>query len=133
MTFPARVGRHDLGHLTIIIHSPLYDPDALDVEVGYLFADKGPQSLALSEEEVLTIRTLPAVETMATLIHVGRIIDSHRSSGALAAWMEHHGWQMNGAGREILIQLPQSQEQDEAVVEIQLPVTRSKQDWASFR
>ena len=121
---PARVGRPNLGHLAVIIHSPLYDPAALDVEVGYLLLGKGPQSLNLSEEEVLTLRTLPAVETMATLAHVGRVSDSHRSSGALAGWMERHGWQMSGTGRELLIQLPQSQEQDEAVVEIQLPVTR---------
>ncbi|GHO60490.1 MerR family transcriptional regulator [Ktedonobacter robiniae] len=124
MTVPARMGHHNLGHLTVIIHSPLYDPAALDVEVGYLLLGKGPQSLELPEEEVLTLRTLPAVETMATLAHVGRVSDTHQSSGALATWMEHHGWQMNGAGRELLIQLPQSQEQDEAVVEIQLPVTR---------
>jgi effector-binding domain-containing protein len=38
--------------------------------------------------------------------------------------MEQHGWQVSGAGRDILLQLPQSQEQDEAVIEIQLPVTR---------
>lgn len=123
-TVPARVGRHSLGHLAVIIQSPLYDPNALDVEVGYLLTGKGPQSVALSEERILTLQTLPAVETMATLVHVGRVSDSHRSSGALATWMEHHGWQMSGAGRELLIQLPQSQEQDEAVIEIQLPVTQ---------
>ena len=121
---PTRMGRHSLGHLAILIRSPLYDPDALDAEVGYLLVGKGPQSLELSEEEVLTLRTLPAVETMATLVHVGRVIDSHQGSGALATWMEQHGWQMSGAGRELLIQLPQPQEQNKAVVEIQLPVTR---------
>jgi DNA-binding transcriptional MerR regulator len=123
-TVPARLERHSPGHITVIIHSPLYDPDALDVEVGYQLLGKGPQSLELSEEKVLTLRTLPAVENMATLAHVGRVSDSHRSSGALATWMEQHGWQMSGAGRELLIQLPQSPDQDEAVTEIQLPVTR---------
>ncbi|GHO99823.1 MerR family transcriptional regulator [Reticulibacter mediterranei] len=118
MTVPAKVGCHSLGHLAILIHSPLYDPDAIDVEVGYQLVGKGPQSLELAEEKVLTLRTLPAVETMATLVHVGRVIDSHRGSGVLATWMERHGWQMSGAGRELLIQLPQSQEQDEAVVEM---------------
>jgi DNA-binding transcriptional MerR regulator len=125
MVVPARVGRHNLGHLAVLIHSPLYDPDALDVEVGYLLQGKGPQSLDLSVEEVLTLRTLPTVETMATLVHVGQLSDSHRGSGALATWMEQHGWQMSGVGRELLIQLPQSPEQDEVVIEIQLPVTRS--------
>jgi len=31
---------------------------------------------------------------------------------------------MSGAGRDLLLQLPQSEQQDEAVIEIQLPVTR---------
>ncbi|GHO77727.1 hypothetical protein KSD_54980 [Ktedonobacter sp. SOSP1-85] len=117
------VGRNSLGHITIIIHSPMYDPQALDVEVGYLLTQKGPQSVERSEEWLLTMRTLPAIETMATLAHVGRVSDSHRSYGALATWMEHYGWQISGAGRDILLQLPQSEEQDEAVIEIQLPVT----------
>ncbi len=121
---PAMVGRNSLGPITIIIHSPMYDPEALDVEVGYLLTGKGPQSVELSEERLLTLRTLPAVETMATLAHVGRVSDSHRGYGALATWIEQHGWQMSGAGRDILLQLPQSEQQDEAVIEIQLPVTR---------
>jgi DNA-binding transcriptional MerR regulator/effector-binding domain-containing protein len=121
---PALVGRNSLGPITIIIHSLMYDPEALDVEVGYLLTGKGPQSVELSEERLLTLRTLPAVETMATLAHVGRVSDSHRGYGALATWIEQHGWQMSGAGRDILIQLPQSEQQDEAVIEIQLPVTR---------
>lgn len=122
---PAMIGRASPGPLAVIIHSPMYDPAALDVEVGYLLAQQGPQSVEFSEGCLLTMRTLPAVETMATLVHVGRVSDSHRSSGALATWMERHGWQMSGTGRDILLQLPQSEEQDEAVIEIQLPVTRA--------
>ena len=124
-TIPALVGRNILGHIAVIIHSPLYDPAALDVEVGYLLIGKGPQAVELSEDRLLTLRTLPEVATMATLIHVGRPSDSHRTYGALAGWMEHHGWQMDGVGRDLLLQLPRSEEQDEAVIEIQLPVTRA--------
>jgi DNA-binding transcriptional MerR regulator len=125
ITVPAMVGRTSLGPIAIIIHSPMYDSEALDVEVGYLLTQNGPQSVALSEERLLTLRTLPATQTMATLVHVGLVSDSHRSYGALATWMEHHGWQMNGAGRDLLLQLPQSEQQDEAVIEIQLPVIRA--------
>jgi hypothetical protein len=107
----------------------MYDPEALDVEVGYLLTGKGPQSVELSEERLLTLRTLPAVETMATLAHVGRVSDSHRGYGALATWIEQHGWQMSGAGRDLLLQLPQSKQQDEAVIEIQLPVSRIDEKW----
>jgi len=123
-TVPAMMGRNSLGHIAVIIHSPMYDPEALDVEVGYLLIGKGPESVQLSEERLLTVRTLPAIETMATLVHVGRVSDSYRGYETVATWIEQHGWQMSGAGRDILIQLPQSGPQDEAVIEVQLPVTR---------
>jgi DNA-binding transcriptional MerR regulator len=123
-TVPAMLGRTIPGHIAVIIHSPLFDPAALDVEVGYLLIGNGPQSVELSEEHILTQRTLPAIETMATLTHVGRVNDNHRSYGKLAAWIEHHGWQISGEGRDILIQLPQPEKQGEAVIEVQLPVTR---------
>lgn len=123
VTVPTLVGRNSLGPIAVIIHSPMYEPEALDVEIGYLLTQNGPSSVALSEHRRLTVRTLPAIETMATLVHVGRVSDSHRSYAALASWIEHHGWQMSGAGRELLLQLPQLGPQDEAVIEIQLPVT----------
>src|SRR5581483_1756996 len=85
---PAMVGRNSLGPICVIIHSPMYDPEVLDVEVGYLLTQSGPQSVELSQERLLTLRTLPATQTMATLAHVGRISDSHRSYGALATWIE---------------------------------------------
>jgi DNA-binding transcriptional MerR regulator len=123
---PAMVGRTSLGPISVIIHSPMYDPQALDVEVGYLLPQNSPQSVRLSEDRRLTLQTLPAIETMATLAHIGRVSDSHRSYAALATWMEQHGWQISGAGRDLLLQLPQSKEQDEAVIELQLPVTRAE-------
>jgi effector-binding domain-containing protein len=123
-TVPAMVGRNSLGPIAVIIHSPMYDPASLDVEVGYLLIGEGPQLVEFSQERFLTLRTLPATQLMATLVHVGRVSDSHRGYGALATWIEQQGWQMSGAARDILLQLPQSEEHDEAVVEIQLPVTR---------
>lgn len=122
---PAAVGEHNLDYIAVLIHNPVYEPDALDVEIGYLFTGKAPKPVRLSEDRTLTVRELPAVETMATLVYVGRVRDSHQSYQRLATWLERHQWQVNGAGREILMQLPQRSPDDEAVMEIQLPASRT--------
>jgi effector-binding domain-containing protein len=108
------------GQIVIIIHSPVYDPD----QVGYLPIGEAPQSMRLSEERILTLRELPAVETMATRVHVGRVEETHQGYNLLGNWIEQHHWQIAGIGREILIQLPTPGEESNAVIELQHPVSR---------
>lgn len=121
---PERVGQNNLGHIAIVTHSSVYDSDAIDVEIGYLLTGKAPKSIRLSEERTLTLNELPDIDTMATLVHLGRITESHRSYGPLGTWIEQKKWHIAGVGREILIQLPQPGNEDEAVIEIQLPVSK---------
>lgn len=120
----ATAGHSSLGNIVMVVHSPVFDPEELDVEVGYLLTEKAPQSVRLSEEQVLTLRTLPAIETMATLVHTGSPGDIHRSYGALGTWIEHHGWQISGAGRHTIMYLSPVEEEEEVVVEVQLPVAK---------
>jgi effector-binding domain-containing protein len=127
-TIPTIVGQPNLSHMVVLAHAPVYEPTALDVEIGYLLTWKSPDSARLSEEYTLTRRELPAIETLATLIHVGRVNDSHQTYGALGTWIEQNRWQISGAGREILVQLPRRNEEDEAVIEIQYPVSRGPQE-----
>ncbi|MBA2679739.1 MAG: MerR family transcriptional regulator [Ktedonobacteraceae bacterium] len=122
---PVVLGQDSSGHIAIVIHSPVYDPESLDVEVGYLPTGKAPKSFKLSEEHVLIQRTLPAVETMATVVHAGRVSETHQGYGVLATWVEQNNWQIAGLGREILMQLPSPDKEDDAVIELQLPVSRS--------
>ncbi len=122
---PATVGGQNLNHIAVIVHNPVYEPDSFDVEIGYLFTGKAPKSVMLSEDRILTVRELPAVGTMATVVHVGRIGDSHQSYRQLATWLEHNQWQVVGTGREIMMQLPQNTPEDEAVVEIQFPASKT--------
>jgi DNA-binding transcriptional MerR regulator len=124
---PHKMPASSLGHIAFVIHSQLFDPDALDLEVGYLLAGntcKIPAAVQLSEERVLTARDLPAVESMATLVHAGSLSDIHRSYGLLGTWVEQQQWQIVGQGRQVFLQLPQP-DQDEAVIELQLPVKKA--------
>jgi hypothetical protein len=116
-----------LGQVAFVIHSRMYDPDALDFEVGYALTGNPGKSITavpISEERTLTLRDLPAVESMATLVHAGRLSDIHRSYGLLGAWAEQQRWQIVGPGRQVLLQLPEP-DQDDAVIELQLPVSKT--------
>ncbi len=121
---PHRIGKPHLSTIAIVIHSPVYDPEALDVEVGYLLTGNIPERVTLSEDHILTPRTLPAVDLMATIVHAGPVSESHRSYVLLAQWLEANQYQTTGTGREILMQLPLQGKEDAAVMELQLPVTK---------
>ena len=121
---PHKMPSSSLGHIAFVIHSRMFDPDALDFDVGYLLSGKCPAAIQLSEDRVLTARDLPAVEMMATLVHAGRLGDIHRSYGLLGTWVEQQQWQIVGQGQQILLQLPQPS-QDDAVLELQLPVSKT--------
>lgn len=122
---PRVVEPNNLGHIAIVTHSPVYDPEALDIEIGYLLTGKAPASVRLSQERVLTMRELPAVDTMATFAYEGRISDLHQGHGMLGTWVEQKNWHIIGMGREILIQPPGSDTEDDVLVEVQLPVSKS--------
>jgi effector-binding domain-containing protein len=81
--------------------------------------------MRISEERELTLRELPAIDTLATLVHVGRVQDTHQTYGLLAQWIEQNQWQISGAGREVLMQLPVPDKTEEVVFELQLPVSKS--------
>jgi DNA-binding transcriptional MerR regulator len=121
-TVPSKIGSNNLDQIAFVIHSPLFDPEAIDIEVGYLLTGNVPQSVALSKDRVLTVRTLPPIATMATLAHKGSTDTIHLTYGALGTWIEQHGWQISGEGRHTLVHL--SDEDDETVVEVQLPVVK---------
>ena len=125
-TVPLITGKQNIGNIAIVIHSPQFDPDALDVEVGYLVTGNVPESVKLAEDRVLTVRELPMIDTMATLVHVGTVDDRHQGYGQLANWLEAANYQIVGPGREILMKIPTLGEDDEAVIELQFPVTRLK-------
>ncbi len=121
---PHKMPLSSLGQIAFVIHSRMFDPDALDFEVGYLLTGMSPTALQLSEERVLAAHDLPAVETMATLAHAGQLGDIHRSYGLLGTWVEQQQWQVVGQGRQVLLQLPQP-DQDDAVIELQIPVSKT--------
>src|SRR5262249_24943528 len=69
---PPKLPANCRGPIAFVVHSRMFAPGALAFEAGYLLLGapgKSPAAVRLSEERVLTMRDLPAVETMATLVH----------------------------------------------------------------
>jgi len=123
---PTQVGAGRLGQIGLVIHSRVFEPDALDFAIGYLVTGPVPHSVRLSEERVLTLDELPAEATMATLAHVGPVSDSHQTYGQLGIWVEQQGWHISGLGRGTFLQLPPPGHEEGGVLEIQLPVSQSR-------
>jgi len=129
---PDMIGKNNVSNVAIVIHSPTFDPEAFDAEIGYLLTGKAPALVKLlPEDRVLMVRELPMSETMATIVHVGPVSDRHGSYGALGTWVEANNYQIVGPGREIMLQLPLPEKENEAVIELQFPVTRLEQPASS--
>ena len=120
---PQRAGKSVLGNFAVVFHSEGFEIENVDVEMGFLLEYKSFDRLPLSEGREMTIRTIPPVETMATIVCVG--VAHHVSYyGALGSWIEKNNFQLAGPGWEVFLEPLQVGKEDEAVIELQFPVTR---------
>jgi DNA-binding transcriptional MerR regulator len=123
-SLPRQTGRSALGQFALMFHSDSFETENVDVEMGFLLDGDFLETFLLSDGRAMTVRTLPAVETMATMVSVG-IAQHVRSYGQLGTWIDNNHFHLAGPGREVFIEPLQPAKVDEAVIEIQLPVTRS--------
>jgi DNA-binding transcriptional MerR regulator len=121
---PAQFGTRALSHFVIIIHSDLWDTDQLDVEMGFLLNSPVDGDLALPNGRRLHGRKLPAVDLMATTIHMGLPEMGHCGYAALGRWAEANDYHFAGPAREVFLRLPHPGVDDEVVAEIQMPLEK---------
>ncbi|MEM6457468.1 MAG: MerR family transcriptional regulator [Acidobacteriota bacterium] len=124
---PGRLGPR-LGAMTAMLHGSFTLENA-DIEFGFTVladADDAATRIALPSARQLTMRELPAVETMATVARVGSFENNCRSYGALGRWVERSDYAIDGVAREVFVQPPRPGCEDETVVEIQVPVRRAR-------
>lgn len=127
---PRLIGRSVIGQFALLFPSESFEIENIDVEMGFLLDGNVPETVLLSDGRAMTVHTLSAVETMATLVCVG-IANHERCYGRLGTWMERHHFHLAGPGWEVLIEPFHPTKGDEAVIEIQLPVTKSEGDQVS--
>ena len=120
---PRLTGKSAVGQFALLFSSESFETENIDVEMGFLLGDDALETVRLPDGRMMTGRTFPAIETMATIVHVG-IANHIECYGRLGIWMEHHHFQLAGPGWEVFIEPFQPAKGEEAVIEIQLPVKR---------
>jgi len=119
---PEKVGNKPLGLFGVWFHTESFATEYLDVEMGFLLEHEIAERLPLSEGRELTIKTLPAIPTMATVARVGIYNDSVGHYGALGTWIEDHDYMIDGPGWEVFLEPFTAGQEDSAVIEIRIPV-----------
>lgn len=125
---PGKVGRNALGSLMSVMHSPVFELENSDAEMGFLLKEDVDVPVVIDEELVLTTQTLPAVETMATIVQIGQMDLLPTGYAALLEWMESHHYRPAGPQREIYLELPAPGSAADMVTEIQFPVEKTTPD-----
>ena len=123
-TLPAKLPRGLLGNLVGIAHSPEFEPDAIDVELGFVLAGDPPPELPSLGKRTLQVRELPAVAHMAVCVRVGLPEHAHLITGRVGRYVEANGYRLAGPGREVFLRPPRPDRMEESVVEMQFPVER---------
>jgi DNA-binding transcriptional MerR regulator len=121
---PLRVDPRVLGLFAAVVYTDGFALTNNDVEVGYLLKKPVEDPVVLSDEYVLRMRQLPAVETMATAVQTGGPDLVFMALGRIGHWIEANGYRMAGPYREIAIELPSSGTFDDMVVEVQMPIEK---------
>jgi len=112
------------GHpeaLIAIAHSPQFETDAIDIEFGCVLEDELKGSLPPGS--VVKLRELEAVDRMAACVRVGLPEDAHLVTAKIGRFLEASGDRLTGPSREVFLQPPDLDRMQEAVVEMQFPIS----------
>jgi effector-binding domain-containing protein len=78
----------------------------------------------LNDGEQVKVVELPAVETMASVIHQGTFSTLHQAYNAILKWIEANGYHINGPTRELNLEYERGGDQSKFVTEVQFPVEK---------
>ena len=91
-----------------------------DISVGACLAFEGE----LRDSEQVKVAELPAVETMASVIHHGSFSTMHQAYNAVLKWIEANGYHISGPNRELNLEFEPGGDESKFVTEIQFPVEK---------
>src|SRR5258707_13377167 len=91
-----------------------------DISVGACLSFEG----SLNDGEQVKVGELPAVETMASVIHHGSFITLNQAYNAILKWIEANGYHISGPNRELNLEYERGGDQSKFVTEIQFPVEK---------
>lgn len=120
-----RLRAESLGPLMAIAHAPEFEPDRLDVEVGYIVRKRPRDNMIAQSSLELKLRELPATERLATCVRIGLPEHAHLITAKIGRWIEANGYRLAGPSRELFLQPPRLDRMAESVVEMQFPIERT--------
>ena len=91
-----------------------------DINVGACISFEG----SLNDGEQVKVVELPAVETMASVIHHGSFSTMNQAYNAILKWIESNGYHISGPTRELNLEYERGGDQSKFVTEIQFPVEK---------
>ncbi|MBX3607630.1 MAG: MerR family transcriptional regulator [Piscinibacter sp.] len=106
--------------VVVLMHTNRFEPDELDLEIGYAFDGELPRIDARAGG--LAPGLLPAVPRMAVCVRVGPPDEAHLVTARVGRFLELSGDRFDGPGREAFLHLPPPDRMLEAVVEMQFPL-----------
>jgi DNA-binding transcriptional MerR regulator len=111
-----------LGHCMAIFHDPFFRTRQTDFELGYLLDERIDITVPLKEGRCLTVKDTEAVPRALTCVHHGPWPEIHLAFGAIGAYLSDSGLHIAGRPRELYLNLVPPEEEENLVVEIQMPV-----------
>jgi len=91
-----------------------------DVNVGACMPFEG----SLNDGEQVKVHELPAVETMASVIHHGSFSTLGQAYNAVLKWIEANNYSISGPNRELKLEYERGGDQSKYVTEVQFPVEK---------
>ena len=80
-----------------IYYDDEYREKDMDVEIAV------PLRYAIPESEMIRVRQLPRLSSVACVVHVGEYSDVYQAYNALLTWIEANGYRMTGPIREVYL------------------------------
>lgn len=107
-----------------IAHNSGFEPAGLRWELGFLVGSGAPDQYPLPSGDCLQRSQLPAVEHMASIIHVGALQTGGLAYAALSQWIAFNHFEIAGPFREIFLVLSAPLDITASMVmEVQVPIT----------
>lgn len=118
------------GPILYLYHERAADTEDLDVEVAVPVERTAVRGLTLSAhlDGEITLRELPEVPKMASVLYQGSPLAIVEAYQALGAWIQAHGLTIGGPGRKVCLRW--SGEFSDYLTEIQFPVEVATPDGA---
>jgi DNA-binding transcriptional MerR regulator len=115
---PRRIPPSLLGAPIGVAHSPEFELDRIDLEIGFVLNDELNKDIILPDGRKLVQRELPA-ERVAACVRIGLPEHAHLITGKIAQFVATNGYRLAGSSREVFLQRPDLERMHQSIVEMQ--------------